>query len=272
MSEFVVQCHPHPGKCFGGLVVFTPDKLVPLVNALNTIWDRKDPKVAFILAIAAPPPAFQPALIVAPFVDTTDEAEARSTFAELFAVGPVADHAQIHAYTEQNKITDPIATHGDRKYMKGFAFRYLDPAIVHYTLQEYVTFLKIMGSDEAGSAAVIEGHPYGKMCDVPIDATAFANRGDYFNFTLPVRWKNPDKDEFVRDWTKTFTSGLKVIENRIAEERKEKVIYGGYANMDMPGDKAADAFKSNLPRLKEVKKKWDPNGRFNKWFPISVQA
>jgi hypothetical protein len=192
-------------------------------------------------------------------------------FSEMYAVGPVADHTQIHSYADQNKVTDPIATHGDRKYMKGFAFRYFNPAIVDYSLQEFGSFLNAMGPSDAGSAILMEAHPYGKMCSVPPEATAFANRGDYFNCTMAARWKGSEKDEFVRDWTKTFVSGAKVIEDRLAQERKEKAISGGYANMDMPGDKAVDAFKSDLPRLKEVKK-WDPNGRFNKWFPISVEA
>jgi FAD/FMN-containing dehydrogenase len=165
-----------------------------------------------------------------------------------------------------------MATYGDRKYMKGFAFRYLSPAIVDYVLQELSAFLKIVGSEDAGSAILLEAHPYSKMCSVPLDATAFANRGDYMNCTMAMRWTDPEKDEFVRAWTKTFVEGVKIIENRIAEEKNEVVIEGGYANMDMPGDKAADAFKSNFPRLQEIKKKWDPTGRFNKWFPITAAA
>jgi len=59
ISEFVVQLHPHRGKCFGGMIIFIADKLVPLVAALNKIWEKNSPKFAFSLAVAAPPPAFE---------------------------------------------------------------------------------------------------------------------------------------------------------------------------------------------------------------------
>jgi hypothetical protein len=59
VAEFVMRLHPHPGKCFGGILGFTPDKLVDLVNAVNTVWDKRDPTIAFALGVAAPPPAFQ---------------------------------------------------------------------------------------------------------------------------------------------------------------------------------------------------------------------
>ena len=201
-----------------------------------------------------------------------DENEARAELGEIYALGPVADHTQIHPYAQQNKCIDGLATYGDRKYMKGFSFRYFNPALVDYVLQQVTSFLEIMGPDDAGSAILLEAHPFDKLNSIPLDATAFANRGDYFNSTIALRWKNSDKDEFVRSWTKTFIAGARVIENRMAEERKETVIDGGYANMDMPGDKTTDAFKTNLPRLMELKRKWDPNGRFNKWFPIPVAA
>jgi FAD/FMN-containing dehydrogenase len=37
-------------------------------------------------------------------------------------------------------------------------------------------------------------------------------------------------------------------------------------------DKARAAFAENYPRLQEIKKKYDPERVFNKWFPIEPAA
>jgi Berberine and berberine like len=207
-------------------------------------------------------------LVLVLFVDTTDETVARTKLAEIFAVGPVVEHVQIHSYADQNQLANAMSTHGDRKYMKGFAFRYLSVDLVQYVFEQVSAFLKVMGPEDAGSAVLLEAYPTGKQASIPSDATAFANRGDFFNSAMIMRWKSPEKDAYVRDWIKTFIAGAKELEKRMATNKKESFVEGGYANFNMEDDKIEEAFKGNLPRLKEVKKKWDPKGRFNKWFAI----
>jgi hypothetical protein len=234
------------------------------------------------MAIAAPPPEFkvsiplqhptyiQPVLIVTPFCDTPDESIARARFADLFALNPVVDHTSVHPYPEQNKILNLIATHGDRKYMKGFAFRYMTVPFLEYVFNSMAAYLEMMGSEDAGSAIIFECFPTEKLSSVPSDGTAFSNRGMFFNCTLSMRWRDPAQDDTIRRWIKKLIAGVKEIETRTSNERGEVFVEGGYANHNLEEDKAAEAFKGNLPRLKEIKRKWDPKGRFNKWFPISV--
>jgi hypothetical protein len=57
--EFEIQLFPHPGECFGGMLVLTPDKLPDLVTVFGKWWDNVTPDTSFTMAIAAPPPAFQ---------------------------------------------------------------------------------------------------------------------------------------------------------------------------------------------------------------------
>jgi hypothetical protein len=154
--------------------------------------------------------------------------------------------------------------------MKGFAFRYMTVPFLDHVFNSLSAYFKMMGPDDAGSALLLECFPTEKLSAVPSDGTAFSNRGKFFNCTLAMRWKDPAKDEIIKQWIKKLMEEVKVIETKTSNERGEVFVEGGYANHNLEEDKATEAFKGNLPRLKEIKKKWDPKGRFNKWFPISV--
>ena len=47
-----------------------------------------------------------------------------------------------------------------------------------------------------------------------------------------------------------------------------KLLIDGEAPANMK-DRASSAFGANYPRLQEIKKKYDPENVFNKWFPIA---
>lgn len=48
------------------------------------------------------------------------------------------------------------------------------------------------------SAILLELHDFKKVATIPTEATAFPNRGPYFNVNLVLRWKDPALDEEVR--------------------------------------------------------------------------
>lgn len=82
-----------------------------------------------------------------------------------------------------------------------------------------------------------------------------------------------ENDAFVRDWVREFVKGARAIDKDIAEKNGRKTCETmGYANIPAPEETLGNAFAGNVKRLREVKRKWDPNGRFNKWFPIDVNA
>jgi len=183
------------------------------------------------------------------------------------------DQTGIHPYSFQNAVNNPLMPHGPRSYISGFAYHDLSLPLLEYTLQKYTQFVQHLGDDYVTGAILYEAYPYEKTNSVPFEATAYGNRGEHFNNALAVRWKSVENDAFVRDWVREFVKGARAIDKDIAEKNGRKTCETrGYANIPAPEETLGNAFAGNVKRLREVKRKWDPNGRFNKWFPIDVNA
>ena len=46
------------------------------------------------------------------------------------------------------------------------------------------------------------------------------------------------------------------------------LIETSYMNFAHGDEPLEEIYGESLPRLKELKRQWDPQGRFNQWFPI----
>jgi hypothetical protein len=66
---------------------------------------------------------------------------------------------------------------------------------------------------------------------------------------------------------------LRSPERRSSSSRHCKLISSltcctSYINFAHGDEDLEDIYGESLPRLRELKKKWDPENRFNQWFPI----
>ena len=125
------------------------------------------------------------------------------------------------------------------------------------------------GQDYRGGGMFYETYPYQKIIQVPGDGTAFANRGKHANCTVCLRWAGENNDAWIKDWIKDFVAGARAVDRQaMLKEQRDPTVENSYVNFHLPEHPVEKAFRDNLPRLIELKKKWDPMGRFNKWFNI----
>lgn len=98
-------------------------------------------------------------------------------------------------------------------------------------------------------------HLGGAAGRVPNDATAFANRQSQFNLSLDTTWADPADDERMIGWTRQAWAGM-----------REQTGGGVYLNFAGRGEEndllAAAAHGSNIERLREVKRRYDPGNLF----------
>ena len=153
--------------------------------------------------------------------------------------------------------------------MTAFAYQTVSEELVRFGVETQQKFRAALGEDYVLGDIFFEAYPYEKIMSVAADETAYANRGKYFNCALGFRWKGAQHDAFVKQFIKDYVRESREIDRKVMLERGSKpTALNGYANFHLPGDPVSGAFQGHLPRLVEIKKKWDPKGRFNKWFSI----
>lgn len=178
----------------------------------------------------------------------------------------------------------------------------LDPEFV---LSTYNDFNSIVSDypETKDSRLLFELLPNKQVTAVPNDATAFASRGPYYNVTSLFEWSDPDLDDRICHLQRNLmeqiglTAGVALQPNYQVSTHGTG-IYANYAGMfsvffrSFPfspfptlelvemgqegllftGHDVAirDIFGDNLPRLRELKKNYDPHNTFKKWHNLNA--
>ncbi|KZT50186.1 Glucooligosaccharide oxidase [Calocera cornea HHB12733] len=246
----------------------TPPLLTPLFDAAAKWAKTASVDESAMIFMACPPPAFTPMLVVIPFYNGSAE-EAKKKFAPFFDVGPVADMTQEMPYSEVNGLQNPMAMYGGRKLFKSTAFTAVNAERFQHIFENYVKLTDELPETKAG-AIIVELHPFDKVADVPESATAFANRGKWYNINCALRWSDPALDKRVRAWASEQVEYLR------DEEAKEQGMQlsgrRGYGNYGVEDEKIREVFGGNFDRLALLKGKYDPENIFHKWFAIPLRA
>jgi hypothetical protein len=145
-----------------------------------------------------------------------------------------------------------------------------DPVVVngrHYAMRtrwlaeltaETIALLLEAGSNPTSPfSALALHHFHGVASRIPMDQTAFANRRDHFLVEILSAWEpgdSGDDDGAHRRWG-----------NDLCERLTASALPGGYPNLLGPdeADRLTAAYGPNAPRLRDLKRRYDPNGTFS---------
>ena len=153
--------------------------------------------------------------------------------------------------------------------MSAFSYQTVSEDLFQLAVKTFDSYLSKIGDDYRGGGIFFESYLFEKIVSVGCDTTAYANRGEYFNCALALRWSGTQHDAWVKQLIKDFISEAREVDRKcMLAEGKEPTAKTGYANFNLPDDPVSFAFRDHLPKLIELKKKWDPRGKFNKWFSI----
>jgi FAD/FMN-containing dehydrogenase len=229
-----VVAHPLP-KAFDVLRFFrdicakAPDELM-LAAGLQTAPDGSNAKLVGIVAghcgsLDKGEKAVQPIKAFGPPV--------------MDALGPIP-------YTALNNMLDGAFPKGALNYWKAQFLTDLSDEAIRTLIAAFQECPSPM------SHIVIE-HFHGAASRVPVSATACALRVTGFNVVIISQWVSPGETERGMAWARQTFSALTPY---LAPTR-----YVNYLEDDAV-DPAAVAYGPNLPRLREIKKKYDPDNFF----------
>jgi len=253
-TELTFRLHP-VGDVFGGPMFFElSDAAALLAYFRDLIADAPREYGGFPAFQIAPPLPFVPEDRVGePFVAvvscwTGSVAEGERIvqgFREVAA--PVAEHVGVMPYAALNSAFDPL----------------VPPGLQHYWKAAFVTEL----TDEAIRAHVEHGarvptvnstvHLYpinGAVHDVAADATAFGHRDAVFAPVIAGMWPDPADNEANTAWVKDYYAAVAPHSHA-----------GGYTNFASADDqqRVADNYGAGYPRLREIKRRYDPSNLFH---------
>jgi FAD/FMN-containing dehydrogenase len=260
---------------YSGPLVFARDqarKLLELADPIKEIVDAQDGKLAVFFGFMKPPqsPKAQPLALI--FYDGPAE-KAKDIIKPLYDLGPVAEMTHVVPYaqiTAPNSLVDGPPTHQRFATSNFQVFFPIDVDMWLNLVNDLDAFMSKYGEAVAPSKIVMEIRSYAKSSSIPVSAMAYALRRPAIMGAIEAQYDASVSDVVMR-------SEIKVISDKARDIIRKKGLYlegtaTFNANISTGEEKITDMFGENLPKLRELKKKYDPKFVFNKWYPIAPAA
>jgi hypothetical protein len=166
----------------GGLI-FTPDKLEQVVQAIENL-DLKPEMNVFMYFISSGPPTNQPVILTTPFLYKGTNATGRAAFASLYEIGPVADTTTVLPWQQWNAGAEGFCTRGGRKPSFGAGLQKLYPDVWRQIWNQYVDFQRRPGAEN--SVVLVESYNLDKARANQVPA-AFPHRNVNY-IAVAINW------------------------------------------------------------------------------------
>ncbi|KII92562.1 hypothetical protein PLICRDRAFT_103835 [Plicaturopsis crispa FD-325 SS-3] len=276
VTEFVLKLYPQRKTIYAGPVIFSVDKTEALVALANQRLEAGLSPHEGAVHIFTTDHDGKPCIVVIVFFNGS-EAEGRAHWKDLLDIGPIVDHSAEIPYETLNTLQNPEAEHGYGSYMKGVYQvkpNYEDLRAAHARANEFAT----ANPDFLKTNLMIEYFPLTKMNSAPAGATAFRRSGAG-NALVLLKWvtNTPENEAKAREIGPEL-AGI-ISRGQAALLGPENSGYGNYGTPMcgttgvVPAEKSSKSkaellFGDHYPRLQVIKKKYDPESVFAKWFAI----
>jgi FAD/FMN-containing dehydrogenase len=254
VASFEFRLHPVGPEVLSGLIVHPIDAASTLLPEFRSICNEApDELTVWAVLRKAPPLPFLPEewhgreVLVFAACFSGDMAEGEVAMKRLRGLGsPIVDVIGPHPFTGWQAAFDPLLTPGERNYWKSHDFINLSDRAIDEILSS-------IGTLPDPQCEVFIAHLGGAMARVAADATAFPQRQAHFTMNVHTRWSDPGKDAVCIAWARDL------FERTTAESAGS--VYVNFMPDDEKG-RLDDAYAANLPRLREIKARYDPGNLF----------
>jgi FAD/FMN-containing dehydrogenase len=245
VTDFEFALHPMGRQVIGGDIVFPISRARELLEFYGE-YSGNAPDELYTDALIAAPMGGKPGVFVIHVCHSGPPGDAERLFAPIRKLGtPLDDGIKAQDYVQIQRADDRSDPRNQGTYLtSGF--------IDDYTGDLVKAIADGFQPDAARSTALFFQHSGGAIGRVAPGATAFPHRRSTHNMLAAVVW-NLDSDRKPHvDWLKGYWATL------------ERFTDGWYTNES--GDESQkvrdDNYQGNLPRLREIKKKYDPMNLF----------
>lgn len=253
-TSFEFALHPLGPQVLAGQIVYRFDDAVEVLRAYREFMeDAPDQLTCYPFIIRVPAiPAFAEEhhgkvaidLVVA---YTGEISDGERVVAPLRTIAdPIMDWVEPQDWTAVQQTFDAGVPKGLRWYSKAHYLSALSDAAID-------TFLEHAEPLPGGSSMVYIESLGGAIGRVAPDATAFADRQSKFGFHVLAGWANPEEDEALMGWTRSFHEAMAPYSTG-----------GAYVNLlgEDEADRVPAVYGDNYERLVALKNTWDPENLF----------
>ncbi|KPM36002.1 hypothetical protein AK830_g10582 [Neonectria ditissima] len=269
VTRFTARIH-RQGPVWSGTIAYTPDKLPELVEVANELHDRHNSEGHCIaLGIGYGPDNVTRVVSAIPCFHGTEES-AKGYFSKLLHIEAIANNTAMITTAQMNTLLNPVFEHGIRRLMgSGNVTMPLDSRALTQTAEMFWGYCDAR-SGMGKSVIAIEIFSTDKIRAVAQDATAYANRGDFYDAMTAFGWEDEALDADVRRFNRAICEQIRKSNGYAGPgggDSKEPV--GRYINIEADSISPRDAYGINYPRLRDLKSKYDPHNVFHKWHGIA---
>ncbi|KAG8978892.1 hypothetical protein FRB90_008273 [Tulasnella sp. 427] len=207
---------------------------------------------------------YQPYVIVSGLSNAPQE-EGEVAFNSFAALGPVQTTGGQIPWTQACHLLDAGNAIPNNKILGGAHIDKFDARQVQKTYETWQEW----NEHAPYSGIMYEFYHSGKVAEVPIENAAFVQRHELKTVFCACMGFTDDFLPHARDAMINLKKVVSGSSSAFAQESLGYVNYGdAYCTLNETDEYARHFFKSNYPRLQEIKKKYDPEGVFNRWFAI----
>lgn len=269
VTELVLRLHPQRRNVYAGNVILpaTEEMLEQLVKVTQE-WEKRMTAQEWVRHTLTVGPDGKPRILVLLFYNGS-ESEGRNKFKLILGLGPLLDDTREIPYEQLNALLNDVFFHGQYMY-----WRTTSQKSPHYeTAAKLLTEVDRIASETTLKPSIMfEYHHVGKLMSVPTSSTPFRRQPTH-TVICSFRWDKdtPGNLDIARESSAKFIEIVKEGQPGVTESQSL-----GYSNADselvMDDMKARQVFGEHYVKLQEIKKKYDPEQMFNRWFPIIPAA
>jgi len=255
VTQFEFSLHPVGPEILAGLLVF-PFHQAKQVLQKHREFVKTAPEELNIWVVIrkAPPLPFLPEnvhgkeVVVLAIFYAGDIEKGEKLIDSLRSFGDAyGEHIGAQPYAQWQQAFDPLLTPGARNYWKSHNLTELSDGLLD-------SIIEFAGKLPSPHCEIFLPLMSGAANRVPSDAMAYGHRNLQFVLNVHGRWDEGAQDEACISWARAFF-----------EASKSYASTGVYVNF-MSGDESdrvAAAYDVNYDRLKQIKKKYDPENIFH---------
>jgi FAD/FMN-containing dehydrogenase len=255
-TSFEYKLHPVGPDVFAGAVAWRGEEAASVLELYRSVLTGAPRELACVASLRLAPPAPWIAKevhgkpIVALFACYSGRLEgAERVLAPIKSFGsPVGDILQQRTYVSQQSLLDATQPKGRRYYWKSEYLRSFDPSLFTRAIEHASRIV-------SPHSAILFFPVDGATNELPEDHSAVGNRDAVGVLNIAAAWERATDDQRNIEWARTAWRDLRQFSTG--------GTYINFLTEEEGDDRTRAAYRTNYPRLAQLKAIWDPGNLFH---------